>query len=185
MRQAKCLLLALTGTFVFGCASVDGNFCRMRDLVVQSTGAREVVTEFQIGLGPGLLWLGGTVARLASGDDEVAGLLLDIHAVQVGVYRLHGETSHVRALPTDLVRRLAKRGYEPIVTVSGKREATLVFARMRKERLQALVVVALDGEELVLAEVRGRLERVVQEAVRSRGLGAKRAVSLVTDHRSS
>lgn len=185
MRRATCPLLALGAALVLGCAGVDGNFCRVRDLVLQSTGAREIVTEFQIGLGPGLLWLGGTVARLALGDDDAAGLLLDIHAVQVGVYRLRGETREARRIPAALVHRLTKRGYEPIVKVSARNEATLVFARMHKERLQALFVVALDEEELVLAEVRGRLERVVEEAVRSRGLPAKRAVSLVTDHRRS
>ncbi|MDZ7379733.1 MAG: DUF4252 domain-containing protein [candidate division KSB1 bacterium] len=185
MRRATCLLLAFACTFIFGCAGVDGNFCRVRDLVVQSIGTREVVTEFQIGLGPGLLWLGGTAARLASGEDEAAGLLLDIHAVQVGVYRLRGEVTDAGRTPAALVRRLAKRGYEPIVKVCDKGEATLVFARMRKERLQALLVVAIDGEELVLAEVRGRLERVVQEAVRNRGLRTKKAIAVVSNRGTS
>ncbi len=178
MRRALSrVAFVLTLALLVGCTGVDSNFCRVRELVIQSVGARQVVTEFQLGLGPGPLWLGGTAARLVSGDAEAAALLLDIRSVQVGVYRLNGTLGGQPTLPNALVRRLARRGYEPIVKVARNNEATLVLAQMRKERLQAIFVVAVDGEELVLAEVRGRLEKVVEEAVRRRGVAAKHAFS--------
>ncbi|MBC7186494.1 MAG: DUF4252 domain-containing protein [Calditrichaeota bacterium] len=172
----KCLLLPLAALLVAGCADVDWNFRHVRDTVLRSSGAREVRTVFQLSLGPGSLWLTGAIAHLASSGDEAAALLLDIRSVQVGIYQLRDCGEQAGAIKS-VERSLTRRGYEPIVKVRGRKEATMVLAHLRKERLDALFVIAMDGDELVLVEVRGRLERVMEEAVRSRGLHAKRAVS--------
>ncbi|MCR4439133.1 MAG: DUF4252 domain-containing protein [bacterium] len=173
------LLLLVAAIAVAGCADVDRNFRHVRDTVLRASGAKEVKTVFQLSLGPGSMWLTGAVANVAAHGDEAAALLLDIRSVQVGLYQLRECGEQAGMIPKSVERSLTRRGYEPIVKVKGRKEATMVLAHLRKERIDALFVIAADGEELVLVEVRGRLERVLEEAVRSRGLAAKGVASRV------
>jgi len=147
----------------------------VRDTVLHAAGERDAKTVLQLSVGPGLLWLGGRIAGWASHEDEAAAILLDIRTVQIGVYELQGPERRRVAIPLSVERRLAHRGYEPIVKVKGRGEATLILAQLRKDRLKGLFVVAADGRELVLVEIRGRLERVLEQAVRERGLPVKHA----------
>ena len=169
-RLAMSLFLA---TAVAGCGNIDTNFCHVRDTVLRAAGGKETKTVVQLSIGPGLLLLGGAIGRCASKE---ASMLLDIRSVQVGIYELQCSGPHTGLIPASVERTLARRGYEPIVKVRDRGEETLVLAQLRKDRLKSLFVISADGRELVLVEVRGRLERVLEQAVRQRGLSAKPAI---------
>ncbi len=168
-RLAVSLFVAAT---VAGCGNIDANFCHVRDAVLRAAGEKEAKTVFQFSIGPGLLLLSGAMARCAS---EEASVLLDVRSVQVGIYELQGPGPQTGLIPASVERMLARRGYEPIVKVRSRGEGTLVLAQVRKDRLKSLFVISADGRELVLVEIRGRLERVLEQAVRHRGLPAKPA----------
>lgn len=156
------LLLPLTGCLY------SREMARTRHAVEQHTGAdldRQVVFT----IGPLGLRTVGWMAGL-SGDDEVAlarTYLRDVRRVKVGVYEVEAPgLLDGTAFPP--VRRLERRGWETLVRVREDDEAVWVLYRERKGRIRDLYVVALDDEELVLARVKGRLDRMVARALHER-----------------
>ncbi len=56
-----------------------------------------------------------------------------------------------------------------MVKVKERGGAVWVMIKMRGKRLESLYVISLDYNELVLVEVRGRLERLIEKAIREHG----------------
>ncbi len=79
-------------------------------------------------------------------------------------------------------RRLGLRGWETVLDVRDEGEQVLLLARGRGGEIRDALVVAYDGEEVVLARLRGRLDRIVDrmlEGAEADGArGARRAASL-------
>jgi len=129
-----------------------------------------VKTEFQLQIGSGLISLGEFAVSFTDEKDEVCQYLRDIKNVQVGVYSLD-DMSRKRpiAIPDKIGNKLASKGYEPMVKVKERDSAVWVMTKMRGKRIESLYVIALDRSELVLVEVQGRLERLIEKAIREHG----------------
>ena len=168
------LVFILCICFLPGCLFVSQNFKNTRNLILDELGPVSVDTEVQIRVGPGMLSFGGFVASFTDADQNALSYLRDIRNVEVGVYNLQRKTEgNAFSMPKKVRKSLAKNGYEPMVRTRDRGEETWVMTKMRKNRLEAIYVIVIEQEELVLVEVRGRLERVVEKAIEEHGFRKK------------
>ncbi len=146
--------LALAAMLLPGCIGLRGPNDIKRKIARQSDTT--IKQEFGIRTN-------GLTLKLARGIaqpfvDEKLPRMKGIKNVQFGSYNIEPYGS----APTDLrLRDLEIKGYDPVVTISAPKrgEEIRVFAKERNERLRGIIVANREGNELMLARVRGNLEK--------------------------
>ena len=136
--------------------ALDGDFER-------EVGIR--LGRLSIGLGKAIL------NTIADEDDEdlsdVTEMLRGLHKVEVSVYQtgeLGGEGW--RDVSRRVESAMAREDFTATVRVRDDHELAWVFCRIdEKERLRAVTVIALDGEQLTLVRLAGRLDRALAAAI--------------------
>lgn len=173
MKSRYLTIILIFGLLVFllpGCVFISRDFRMTRNEILKEIGDVDIDTEVQLQIGPGLLSIGKMVASCTEIDDEAKEYLRDIHNVQVGVYKLRNVKKSRISIPKRIAKRLERKGYEPMVKVKERNEATWVMTKMKGNKLRSLYVIALDREELVLVEVEGRLGKIVEKAIQEHGI---------------
>lgn len=105
------------------------------------------------------IWL----ARKFVDDDEVP--LKGVRRVEVGVYEVRGlkrgvdEPAHLDLRHLD--------GWESIVRVHDAGEDVMVLVKQRDETIRAMLIVVAEEDEWVLVRVRGKLNRVLEQVMKS------------------
>jgi len=164
------LIITLTAYLLTGCVFVSSDFRHTKNLILDELGPADVNTEVQLQIGPGIISLGSFVVSFTDARDEALKYLRDIRNVQVGVYNLHNvDSKRPVKIPDKISKKLARKGYEPLVKVKERDDAVWVMTKMKGKRIESLYVIALDRSELVLVEVQGRLERLIEKAIREHG----------------
>jgi Domain of unknown function (DUF4252) len=130
----------------------------------------ELEPVHEIRLGRSVLGLAGFALSFADETDfeeqQARALIQDLDAVHIGVYEIHGRRSALH-MSEDWRLDLEEDGWIPIIRAQdGQSEAQWVFARMERGELQALTVISIDGRELAIVKLEGRLERSLDYAVR-------------------
>ena len=165
------ILISLLGAcFLPGCVFISSDFRHTKNLILDEIGPVDVDTEVQIQIGPGIISMGSFIVSFTDARDEALKYLRDIRNVQVGVYHLQDvDRSRPIKIPDKIADKLARKGYEPMVKVKERGSAVWVMTKMRRDRLQSLYVISLERGELVLVEVEGRLDRLIEKAIREHG----------------
>ncbi|HEX4494426.1 MAG TPA: DUF4252 domain-containing protein [Thermoanaerobaculia bacterium] len=112
----------------------------------------------------------GIVRMAARHDDDARDgmeIVDQIQSVDFASYKVHALPDLDRlAEDGRFERRLAANGWSPIVRTREKRERTWVYARLDPAgSFRNLFVVSLEGDELTLVRVDGRLDRVLALAM--------------------
>jgi hypothetical protein len=163
------LAAAILGT---GCVTATSpEIASMKDDIETAVGG-DFEREMGIRLGRVSLGLGkavmGMVARHDDGDmAETTALLRGLRKVEVTVYDTGSfQGGSGQDLP-DLVETAMARGrWMPTVRVRSDDELAWVFCRLdEEERLRAVTVVTLDGGQLTLVRLAGRLDRALAAAI--------------------
>jgi hypothetical protein len=133
----------------------------IRREIAETTG-REYSQEIGLTLGRTSM----AIARLGlkAVDDEDVPSLKGIRKVQVGIYHpvsgalaaQDGSPLGVDAFPT----------WEPVVRMRDGGENVLVLIQERRDRIRGMLVIVDDGAELVVVRMRGRLDNVLQDAMK-------------------
>ena len=95
---------------------------------------------------------------------ELNAVLKNVDAVRVAVHevpQIAGEQDAFDSLP----ELLAIAGWETMVKVNDNSEHVLVMNKINGNNLSGLAVVVRDGSDLVVVEVYGQLERIIQWAL--------------------
>jgi hypothetical protein len=124
--------------------------------------------EAQGGIKLGRLSLGLARAITRSVDDEDAQdaslLLAGLKRVEVAHYEVSGLAPDT--LPAAVERSFHRNGWRTMARVRDEDASSWVLYRMEDDSLRSLFVVTLDGEELGLVRLEGRLDLVVEAALR-------------------
>jgi hypothetical protein len=86
-----------------------------------------------------------------------------VRRIEVGVYEVKGLKGRRESpSPLDLTRL---EGWEPVVRVNEPGEDVIVLIKEKDEVVRALLVVVAEQDEWVLVRIRGKLNRVLEEAM--------------------
>lgn len=162
----KKLLILLVLTQLAACMSFsDRPFRSTRDAIAEQVPAIRLEKEFAMSIGNSMLGLLNVVAWDSS---ELA----DLDRVQVAVYNVMSDGQSIDFGDIDFSRTLRSRGkhlhWETIIKVRDEGEQVWVLVGMDIERntLDAVSVFVLEKNELVLINVDGDLNRMIEFALR-------------------
>ncbi len=162
------LLVALLFT---GCIGVDRGFRSIRDYVLDPSN-NQFEKEFEFSFGSVSITMAELVMNFADVEEPVDEILSEIHNIQVGVYN---NDSGLKINPSFeelkfLTDKMKKAGWDCIVRSVERNEMTAVFVKAHNDELNRLFVISVNDEEVVLAEVLGNLHKVIEIAIREKGL---------------
>ncbi|HEX8384725.1 MAG TPA: hypothetical protein VF576_00995 [Rubricoccaceae bacterium] len=114
----------------------------------------------------GRLSLGLARSVVGSDDPTAEAALRHVRGVAVGTYAIDGPVGADRLALPGAGARITRRGWAPVVVARDDSTATYVFARQPAGALRDLLVVSVEGSELTLVRVSGRLDEAVVDALR-------------------
>ena len=128
---------------------------------VEAAIEREIGAELEREFGLKLGWtstrLVGSLTRSDAGDEPLD--FRDLTGIGVAVFAVPEGARPPRRLDA---RRLGLRGWETVIDVRNEGEQVLLLAKPRGGAIREMLAVVYDGEEVVLARLRGRLDRLIE-----------------------
>jgi len=162
------ILVALLFT---GCIGVDRGFRSIRDYVLDPAN-NQFEKEFEFSFGTVSITMAELVMNFSDVEEPIDEILSEVSNVQVGIYK---NNSDVRINPSIeeakfLTNKMKKAGWDCIVRSVDRDEMVAVFVKAHDDELNRIFVISVNDEEVVLAEVLGNLHKVIEIAIREKGL---------------
>jgi hypothetical protein len=160
--QRTLLLVALVlAPGLTGCITSRGPEAIRRDLA-RDAGVR-LDREFGLTVKRSAMWIARTALRHSEDEEDLA-MLDGIRRVEIGIYRVEGLRPGV-----DVRRALEPAkftGFTPLVRVHDDDGDALVLAEQTERGIRTLVVAVADDEEWVIVRIRGRIDALLEDAMR-------------------
>ncbi len=165
------LVIGLTALTFTGCFGVDGDFVKVKSMVMNSVdGGFKKDVEFSVGS------VGMSFARLVvsiDNDDEDAKMILkNISGAQIGVYkRSHYSNADFNfSSLKDLDKRMRDEDWQCVVKHVERNELTGVYIRYEDDEINQAYVINIDDGDLTIVRVEGDLENLIEYAIKEKGL---------------
>lgn len=153
------LLALIPSLIAVSCVRIHGPEDVRRDLG-RSAGVK-LHREFGLTLTRSGMWIARKGLKMA---DEEQISLRGVRRMEVGIYEVRGRRGDANGLrDADLA---ALEDWTPIVRTRDPDELVLVLTREQDGRVCGLLVVVADDDEWVLVRMRGKLDRMFEDAVR-------------------
>jgi len=111
------------------------------------------------------------IVRFTDAKEEALQYLKEIDKVQVGVYEIeHGDRASKLMIPRDVEDKLIDSGWELFVRVKEKDEHVDLFYKQINDHVSSIYVIVLEPEEMVLVELKGDQEKIIDTEIREHGL---------------
>ncbi len=183
-RSTALVILILASTVSSGCF-YSREISRARRDIDRSTANVDYGRGISMNLGPFSLRLAKWILRRVDDEDaEMASeYLSDIRRVKAGVYKVNDYSPDgLSAIPS--LRRFERKGWELAVKAHDDEESVLIYYRERDNKVRDMFVIVATDEELVLAKIEGRLNRLLERAIQDHGplLELEEIVELSDDH---
>ena len=175
MKTNKYLLLSafLLSILLTGCIGVNSEFKSIRKTFFDNAEIK-YKKEFEIGIGSLGLSLAGTIVKIADDEHEyLDDMIKEISSVQVGTYIIDPDDIPLyRNNMTQLVNKLREDDWNLIIKNISSSELNLVFVKEFYEEEDeeiTLLVINVDNNETVIAEIEGNLAKVITYALKEKG----------------
>jgi hypothetical protein len=176
-RYIVYVLLLVMGLGLTGCIGVNRGFRELRNDVLENIDGN-YKKEIEFSVGPAAIWLAGLFVQFADTEEPVEEYLHNVSRVQVSVFENHSKGSNGLTFTKlrEICNEMEMRKWNCIVRTVDGDESTAVFVRSADpDELNQMFVIALSDEELVLVEIMGDLDRLIEVAIREHGLNMKMA----------
>jgi len=153
------LLVLIPALAAVSCVRLHGPEDIRRELS-RSAGV-ELDREMGLTLTRSGMWLARMGLRM-SDEDEIS--LRGVRRMQVGIYEVRGPRrghERIRNIDFELLE-----GWTPVVRLSGDGEDVLVLTREESGTIRGLLVVVAESDEWVLVRMKGKLDRMLEDAMR-------------------
>jgi hypothetical protein len=161
------LAVALVSIGLTGCFKVSTDVGALRDSVMKAAHA-EREERIEIGIGPLTLNLARAGLAFVDLEPETRTALHTVRSAEVGVYKLRSERRQLNhaAMLSAADKTMTDRGWDRVVGVMNRRELVAIYvpAQVRSTRKVKVCLVAVSGQELVVASARGNLEPLMEMA---------------------
>ena len=156
-----CMLMIVSASICFS----SNNPVDVRTMILDQLKPLEFEKVISLNLGPGsMLFVRGFV-NLADEDDEAANVLSGVREVKIGVYESTEPGSAVGSF-NGIRSRLEEAGWELFVKAQETDEYVYIFYQLDDDDIDSMLVVVMDASDLVIVELGGDLERIIQESIK-------------------
>jgi len=171
MKKIIIILVITTCISLTGCFAVDNEFKSIRNITLKEYG-RNFITDHEFALGSFELWLAEGIVSIAADDEMAEEILSSVSGVQIGIYKnkFHEDLPNKKLLKK-IDNQMEKRGWKYIVkSYNGGEMAAVYINKDAEKMLRELYVISIDDEEMVIVQVLGDLEKVIEAAIREHGI---------------
>lgn len=112
--------------------------------------------KVNISIGGALLGFVGAMAK--NEDPAVAAIFSKLKGVRVSVYSTEGKAEAALGQVDRVKKSLSSSNWEPIVQVNDDGERVQIFMKINGDKMDGLVLMAVDDEEAVFINVIGQLD---------------------------
>jgi hypothetical protein len=130
-----------------------------------------VEKKFKLRLGSPMLWVARLISTQVTDSSEMAEYLGEINNVQVGIYDVkRAGPNAAQALPEEADHGLMERGWEPFVRLRDHAQQVNLFYKPINDRIAGVYAVVLSEDTLVIVEIQGQLDNLIEKAIQQHGL---------------
>ncbi|OGU76212.1 MAG: hypothetical protein A2V93_03300 [Ignavibacteria bacterium RBG_16_34_14] len=149
-----------------GCINVNRNFKEVSTKLINKFG-NDYHREIEASVGPFLINFASWVVNFSQEDEIVDDLMRQVTNVQVGVYTMTNDRKRERSSVMEKINiEMQSRGWRYIVRSYGNEELTAIYISSDPEMFfKKLFIITHDSEQLVLVEVEGKLDRLIELAI--------------------
>ncbi|MFO7444878.1 MAG: DUF4252 domain-containing protein [Ignavibacteriaceae bacterium] len=164
-------VMLLSVLLLTGCYNVDGEFKSIRNTALKEYG-KNFVTDMEFALGSFELWLAEGIVSIAEPDEIAADIIDCVSEVQVGTYLRKGNYEiPTKDLLKKIDRQMERKGWKFMVKAFQKDEMTAVYINKNAAKMfRDLFIVQIDDEQMTIVQVKGDLRRVIETAIRGKGI---------------
>ncbi|GAB5519096.1 MAG: hypothetical protein RhofKO_13470 [Rhodothermales bacterium] len=161
----RLLTFALLALMISGCF-YSREISQTRHDLERTYPDLELDQQVVFSMGPlGLRTVGWIAGFVPEEEAQMASRYVrEIQRVKVGVYEVD-RIGDLRDFDPASLRRFERGGWEVAARIHEDDELVWVMYRERHDTVRDLYVVVLDGDELVLARVQGRLNRLMEQVM--------------------
>lgn len=169
----KLLLVVVLSSTLTGCFGVTGEFRALRNDILNHIDGN-FTRDVEFGIGSVGISLASSFVALSDADDYVDDLLRQVSRVQIAVYENRNRRDNFKinsVLLKEISDKMTDSGWDYIVRSVERNEMTIVFVKSENvESIENLFIIALNDDELVMAELYGDLNEAIGIAIRENGL---------------
>jgi hypothetical protein len=153
---------------------VDGYFKNMRNKVFNSVQG-DFQKEVEFSFGAAALTLSSVAVSISDAPDFTDDMVRKLDRIQIGVYKntdwrnFHPDYNSLREMTADL----RDEGYEFIVRSIQRDQMMAVMVKTNSDRLREMFVIAVDEEQMVMTQIFGDLDELIEIVLRSEGLNVQ------------
>lgn len=175
MKAVKLIIITLAASFLLsGCIAVDGYFKNIRNKIFSSVEG-DFHKEVEFSLGAAAITLSSVVVSFSDAPDFTDDMLRKIDRVQIGVYKnvdWRNYKPNFNSLK-EITTELKEDDYECIVRSVEQNEMVAVMVKTEPDRLKEMFVITLSDEELVITQIFGDLDELIEIVIREEGLNVE------------
>lgn len=179
MKTIKTIVLIIAAAILLsGCIAVDGYFKNMRNKVLSNVEG-EFHKEIEFSVGAAAITLSSMAIHFSDAPEFTDDLLRKITRVQIGVYKNYDWSNfkpNMKSLKL-LSDDLRDDDYEYIVRSINRDEVVLVCVKNDEEKIREMFVVAASKDDLVMTQIFGNLNELMEIAIREQGLDVQVAAN--------
>ncbi|NVM03575.1 MAG: DUF4252 domain-containing protein [Candidatus Helarchaeota archaeon] len=175
MRKSLAVLW-VSGIFILLCSGcmTSNDFNYVEKSIENEIYPATMKTNFKLSLGPVMLSPLKTIVNLTDRKDKASPYLDEISNVQFGVYKIDKTNKSPKLkIPPIVEEKLNKSGWEIFIRVREKNEMVEFYYRQISKDIIGIYAIVLNADNLVIAEMRGRLARIIEKAVQEHGFPLK------------
>ena len=159
------ILFILTGLLLCctGCRT-SADFNNIEDSIREQIYPAKMDKDFKFSIGSMSMHI---LNGLVDDEEEEEIYLKEINAVQIGVYKISNkETSDSFQIPSNVEKCLIEKGWDPFVHVRNRKgENVSLYYRQVSENTASIYAIVLEPDELVIAEINGNLDTILEKAI--------------------
>jgi hypothetical protein len=162
------LILILIVT-LSGCIGVNRNFKEISSKLIRNFG-NDYHRDIEVAVGPYMINFASWVVNFSEEDEIIDDLLRQVSNVQVGVYTMTNDRKKQKKSVMEKINaEMQLRGWRYIVRSYRDDELTGVYVSNDPEMMfKKMFIITHDSEQLVLVEVEGKLDRLIQLAIQDK-----------------
>lgn len=177
MKAIKLIIVTLAASFLLsGCIAVDGYFKGVRNKVFSSVDG-DFQKEVEFSFGAAAITLSSVAVSFSDAPEFTDDVLRKIDRVQIGVYRnmdWNNFNPNFNSLK-EMTTGLRDDGYEFIVRSVQRDEMMAVMVKTNSDRLKEMFVIAVNHEEMVMTQIFGDLDEMIEIVLKQEGLNVELA----------
>ncbi|MBN2012847.1 DUF4252 domain-containing protein [candidate division KSB1 bacterium] len=172
MRKAMFIIVIAGLLPMFSGCMTSHEFNYVERAIRHQIRPANIKTNFKFSFGPLTLAPARIITHYVDDAKEADMYLREIKKVQVGVYEIRNTDDRSKfRIPRDAEKKLTDLGWEPFVRVRERDGQQVdIFYKTISDRMASIYAVVLDHDELVIVELKGRLDRIIEKAIQEQGL---------------